>query len=297
MSNAAPEDRPQSNPGPEYYSGDPNWTELREEMVEQVLDYIGFSSRPDPTLETLDKIAKQWSGKFGYDNIAKRIHIGEHRTGAFPIMDPNDFFASGIKHGTGGGCWPSGEAAFGLLFRLGFDVERVAGTMPIVGDPLYPAHGALNIKIDGRLFRMEPSLGAEAAIELIQGTPTKQDNEAFGLWQNGDCNVWWRPGHSRTPIEITIKLSGLSAAFFAFRNEATKQFSIFNNSVYIRRNRNNGSITYARGKLIDITQTGELSAIDVEPGELKPLLVDRFGLSEEIVDQLPEDQEGASFDA
>lgn len=297
MSTEDKQERTLSNPGPEYYDGDPNWTELREDMLERVLEYIGFSSKPEPTIEALNKIAKQWSLNFGYDNIAKRIHLGEELTGAFPIMDPNEYFASGLKHGTGGGCWPSGEAAFGLLRRLDFNVERVAGTMMIVGDPLYPAHGGLNVHFGDRTFRMEPSLGAEAALELIEGQPTRQENEAFGLWQEGDCNVWWRPGHSRTAIEITMTLRSLSSAFFYYRNEATKQFSIFNNSAYIRRTRDNESLTYARGKLININAQGEMNAVEVEPNDLKPLLVDRFGLSEEIVDRLPEDREGVAFDA
>lgn len=297
MSNESSGKQALGNPGPDFYDGEPSYTELREAMVERALEYLSFSSQPEPTIETLNEIAKQWSAKLGYDNICKRIHIEEQRTGAFPVMDPNDFFESAIAHGTGGGCWPSGEAAFGLLQRLGFNAERVAGTMLIVGDPLYPAHGAINVEIDSRTYRMEPSLGAEAALELIEGERTSHENEAFGLWQDGDCNVWWRPGHSRTAIETTIKLHGLSSAFFYYRNEATKQHSIFNNSLYIRRNRNHGSLTYARGKLIEINENGIMTSADVDPKDLTSLLIDSLGLSEQIVSQIPDDREGVAFDA
>lgn len=296
MSTAENQEPKLSNLGPDYYDGDPNWTELREDMVERVLEYIGFSNRPDPTIETLNEVLKQWSVHFGYDNVGKRIYLAENQTGAFPLMDPNDYFEWALKHGTGGGCWPSGEAAFGLIRRLGFDVERIAGTMPIVGDPLYPAHGGLDVHFGSRTFRAEPSLGSDSALELIDGTPTKQDHEAFGMWSNGDGNVWWRPGHSRTAIEITMKLKKLSSAFFYYRNEATKQFSIFNSSAYIRRTRNNGSLTYARGKLITIDENGEMSAVAVEPKDLKAVYVNSFGLSEEIADRMPSDDEGVAFD-
>ncbi len=297
MSVAETLERKLSNPGPELYDGDPNWTELRDETLEQVLEYLGFSDRPDPTIENLNEILRNWSIHFGYDNVAKRIYLAERQTGAFPIMDPNDYFEMAIKHGTGGGCWPSGEACFGLLRRLGFDAERIAGTMMIVGDPLYPAHGGLDVHFGDRTFRAEPSLGADAALELIEGTATKHENEAFGMWQNGDCNVWWRPGHSRTAIEVTMGLRKLSSAFFYYRNEATKQFSIFNSSAYVRRTRENGSLTYARGKLIAINQAGEMFAEEIAPDAWKPLLIERFGLSEEIVDRMPEDDDGVAFDA
>ncbi|MEM8983963.1 MAG: arylamine N-acetyltransferase [Pseudomonadota bacterium] len=284
-----------SNPGPDFFDGDPDWTELRDETLERVLSHIGFSSRPEPTIATLNEIAKQWSRHFGYDNIAKRIYLEEKQTGAFPLMDPNDYFEFALAHGTGGGCWPSGEAAFGLLRRLGFDVERIAGTMLAVGDILFPAHGALNVYFGDRVFRMEPSLGADAALELIDGTATRHDTKAYGLWQNGDRQVWWQPGHTLNPVETTMTLSKLSSAFFYYRNEATKQFSIFNASAYIRRTRNDGSLTYAQGKLIEIDKYGEMTAAPVDPASLKSVLVEQFGLSEEIVDRLPVDRDGVAF--
>lgn len=281
---------------PANYDGPPDHTDLREGVFERVLERFGFSGRPDPTRQTLDRIMREWSRQVGYDNVQKRIHITENRTGAFPVQDPNDFFEAFLRHGTSGGCWPSSEALFGLLRLVGFQADRVAGTMPEVPDPMSPAHGAVDVRIDGRLFRADPSLGAEAALELIDGVPTAQDSPAHGIWSPGDGTVGWRPGHSRNPLTVVIWLRGLSGAYFAYRNEATKRFSIFNTALYVRKNRDDGVWTYGRGKLCLLDPVGNLTARDVEPADLPALLVDGFGLSAEIVARLPaHDTVGTNF--
>lgn len=281
---------------PEIYDGPVDHTELREHVCERVLQRFGFLRRPEPSLETLNEIVKQWSRRVGYDNVQKRIYMHERHIGPFPVIEPNDFFATWLEHGTAGGCWPSGEAMYGLLHRIGFRVTRVAGTMPQVPDPMVPAHGGLNVDLDGRLYRVDPGLGAEAALELIEGVPTAHESQAHGLWSDGDMTVWWRPGHARTPLQVVIWLYGLSGAFFAYRNEATKRFSIFNNSLYIRKNVGGGILTYGRGNLVTVDAAGQLSSVPIEPKDVPELLVTRLGLSEAIAQRVPiEDHSGALF--
>jgi arylamine N-acetyltransferase len=281
---------------PDNYDGPVDRTDLREPIFERVLERFGFSGRPEPTLETLNQVVEQWSRRVGYDNVLKRIYVSERQTGAFPSMDPNDFFAGWLEHGVAAGCWPSAEAMYGLLFLIGFRVSRLAGTMPEVPDPMLPAHGGLEVVIDGRTYRADPSLGAEAALELIDGVPTRHESQAHGLWCEGDGIVWWRPGHMRNPLSTVMWLRDLSYAFYAYRNEATKAFSIFNHSLYVRKNHDGGVLTYGRGALVTVTPAGELSAAPVDPHAARELLVARFGLSEEIAARVPIlDDEGAKF--
>jgi arylamine N-acetyltransferase len=281
---------------PANYDGPVDRTDLRAPIFERVLERFGFSGRPDPTRETLDEVVKQWSRLVGYDNVLKRIHIAEQHTGAFPSMDPNEFFTAWLKHGVAAGCWPSTEAMYGLLSLIGFRVSRLAGTMPEVPDPLLPAHAGLDVVVDGRTYRADPSLGAEAALELVDGVATRQASQAHGIWCEGDRIVRWRPGHMRSPLSTVMWLKDLSYAFYAYRNEATKAFSIFNYSLYVRKNQDDGVLTYGRGALVTVTPAGELSAAPVEPRHARELLVERFGLSEEIAARVPiVDDEGARF--
>ncbi|MCF6301404.1 MAG: hypothetical protein L3J52_09865, partial [Proteobacteria bacterium] len=119
---------------------------------EQFLERIGYSTRPEATLETLNRIYKSWCRKIGYDNVLKRIYFEENHDGPFPVMDPNDFLTTWMKHGTSGSCWPSGEALYSVLSLTGFKVERVAGQMLECNDPMNPNHGAMIVDFDGRIL-------------------------------------------------------------------------------------------------------------------------------------------------
>ena len=271
-------------------------TILAEDVYEQFLERIGYSTRPEPTLEILNAIYKSWCRDIGYDNVLKRIYFAENHEGPFPVMNPNDFLKTWMKHGTSGSCWPSGEALYSVLSLTGFKVERVAGQMLECNDPMDPNHGAMIVNVDGKYYHTDPGIVSEDVLQLIDGKATQTDNKAFGVWSKGDGHVWWRPGHSRTPIEIETKYRNLTYDYFATRYEKTKEFSLFNSSLYIRRNQNNGILTYGRGNIIRVNSEGEFSATPIEQADLATFLIENMGLSEEIVARVPlQDEAGAEF--
>ncbi len=272
-------------------------TLLRRDVYERVLERFGFDTIPDPSLETLNRLYKAWCRNVGYDNVLKRIYFGEGQTGPFPVMDPNDYLSTWMKHGTSGSCWPTGEAMFGLLELTGYDVERVAGQMLDCDDPMNPNHGSVMVHYDSRKFYVDPSIGAEQVLEIVDGTETRTDSKAFGIWCMGDGRVWWQPGHSRRAIEIALDLDQLSCNFFAYRYEKTKEFSLFNTTLYVRRNRDDGILTYGRGNILRVDPEGDFSAEPIEQSQLAAFLIEQMGLSEEIVSRVPlVDAEGANFE-
>ncbi len=271
-------------------------TVLKEGVYERFLERVGFTKRPDPNRSTLDAIFSKWCRDVGYDNVLKRIYFHENHSGELPVMNPNDFIEAWMKHGTSGSCWPSGEALYGVLHLTGFNVERVAGQMLECNDPMDPNHGALIVHLDGKRLYVDPGIASEDALELVEGAETKTDNNAYGVWCKGDGHVWWRPGHSRTPIEIETKYWDLSYEYFAERYEKTKEFSLFNTSLYIRRNRGDGILTYGRGNVLTVDGEGNLTAEPISDADLPEFLVTKMGLSEEIASRVPlTDEQGAEF--
>lgn len=270
---------------------------LRRDVYERLLERIGFDKTPEPTLETLNTIYKFWCRDIGYDNVLKRIYFGEGHSGPFPVMDPNEFIESWMKHGTSGSCWPSSEALYGVLALTGFAPERVAGQMLECNDPMDPNHGAIIVHLDGMRLYVDPGMAAEVALELIPGKPNRTPNDAYGIWDEGDGHVWWRPGHSRRAIEVVMSLHNLSYDFFADRYEKTKEFSLFNTTLYVRRNRDEGILTFGRGNVLRVDSAGELSAQPMDEKDVPAFLVEEMGLSEEIVARVPlADEEGAKFE-
>jgi len=272
-------------------------TMLRQDVYERLLERIGFEREPDPDLATLNAIYKFWSRDVGYDNVLKRIYIEEGHSGPFPVMDPSDFIENWMKHGTSGSCWPSSEALYGVLALAGYRPERTAGQMLECNDPMDPNHGAIIVHLDGKRMYVDPGVAAEQALELVPGKPNRTPSEAFGIWDEGDGHVWWRPGHSRRAIEVVMDLDKLSYEFFADRYEKTKEFSLFNTTLYVRRNRDDGILTYGRGNILRVDTQGELTAEPIDESEIPAFLIEQMGLSEEIVARVPlKDDEGAQFE-
>lgn len=272
-------------------------TVLRQDVYERLLERMGYAAKPDADLDTLNAIYKFWSRKVGYDNVLKRIHIEEGHDGPFPVMDPNDFIENWMRHGTSGSCWPSSEAMYGVLALTGFRPERIAGQMLECNDPMDPNHGALIVHLEGKRFYVDPGVAAEVALELVTGQPNRTASDAFGIWDEGDGHVWWRPGHSRRAIEVVMDLDNLSYEFFADRYEKTKEFSLFNTTLYVRRNRDEGIVTMGRGNILRVDPTGELTAEPIDEKDAPAFLIEQMGLSEEIVARVPiRDQEGALFE-
>lgn len=271
-------------------------TQLRRDVYERLLECIGFERDPGPDLATLNRIYKFWSRDIGYDNILKHIHVDERRSGAFAVMDPNMFIELWIKHGTSGSCWPSSEALYGVLAIAGFQPERIAGRMRECNDPMDPNHGAIIVHLDGKRLYVDPGVGAEEALELVPGKPNRTASAAFGIWDEGDGHVWWRPGHSRRAIQVVMDLDRLSYEFFADRYEKTKEYSLFNTALYVRRNRDDGILTYSCGTILRVDPQGILTAEPINDGDIPAFLIDQMGLSEEIAARVPiKDDEGAQF--
>ena len=270
---------------------------LTDENYEKVLDRFGFGSRPDPTLDNLNKLYKAWCRGVGYDNILKRVYYARKETGPFPVMEPNDFVTTWLKHGTSGSCWPTAEALFNILLKSGYDVERVSSEMLNCGDPMRPNHGTCFVHIDGEIYLADTGVVAEEVLQLIDGKETRTTSKAFGIMSKGDGHVWWRPSHSNQDVEIAMIDGDCSNEYFAHRYEKTKEFSLFNHSLYVRKNKNDGIVTYGRGNIIRVNPEGEMSVTPTDLKDLPALLIEEMGLSEEIVSQTPmQDEEGARFD-
>ena len=270
---------------------------LTDKNYEKVIERFGFSAKPEPTLDNLNRLYKAWCRGVGYDNILKRVYYAAGDTGPFPVMNPNDFVSTWIKHGTSGSCWPTAEALFNILLKTGYDVERVSCEMLNCGDPMRPNHGTCFVHIDGSVYVVDTGVVSEEVLQLVEGQDTKTSSKAFGIWSKGDGHVWWRPSHSTQNIEIAMIDRDCGYEYFAHRYEKTKEFSLFNHSLYVRKNKDDGIITYGRGNVIRVDPAGEMSVTPIDPEGVPALLIEEMGLSEEIVSKTPiQDEEGAKFD-
>ena len=272
---------------------------VEPDLLDEVLEKIGLSERPELDVEGLSTAYNAWCESVSFDNVQKRVYMGENRTGPLPGIEPSEFLQNLVTHGTGGTCWPSSNGLWALMHGLGFDAHRVSGNM-IVPVPLEePNHGSTVVYIEGQTLMVDSSILNHVPISLVEGEDSSTDfplNETQTEWVGDTWQVHWLPGHGRD--EIVMKLDGPGVGqsrdmeFWAHRSDVSRGSSLFNDALYIRKSVPGGVRTIGRGALISIGAGGEVEVAELDNETRDRELIETFGLSEEIVARTPPDGEG-----
>jgi hypothetical protein len=105
-----------------------------------------------------------------------------------------------------------------------------------------------------------------------------------GLWQ-----VWWRALHKPDGLECRYEWFGAQSSELRDFYEGTRGWSPFNYELTARVNRGEEVIGVSFGKAVTLHDNGEVTQTPVPHEERMRLLLEQFGMSEEIVSQIPED--------
>jgi N-hydroxyarylamine O-acetyltransferase len=268
-----------------------NHPSLPPELVERVLARLGFTQRPEPTLENLRRLYAAWCQRIPFDNVRKLIHIASGSTAPFPGTTAEDFFEAWLRHGTGGTCWAGAGALHALLLSLGFEAERGFGTM-MAAPNLPPNHGTVRVLFGGEKYLTDCSILHMEPLHL-DGRPEAQiSHPAWGLRASRRDRKWhiaWRPLHKLDGLECRLEGFGLRAEDYQERYEKTRAWSPFNYEVCARLNKNDHVVGIGFGKSVVLQADGIAQSQPVTDAERRQLLIEEIGLSEEIVSQLPAD--------
>jgi hypothetical protein len=144
---------------------------MTPQLVEQVLEKMGFSASLGTDLAGLSAIYGRWCRKIPFDNIQKRLFYSGPARGPLPGHNSEDFFQKWLAYGTGGTCWANSHAMHDLLEALGFDVVRVAATMLATPDVVGPSHGTVFVSVDNRPYMVDGSMQTEQPVPVEEGGP------------------------------------------------------------------------------------------------------------------------------
>jgi len=266
---------------------------LDRDLVERVLERLGFASAPAPDRAGLAAIYAAWCRCVPFDNVRKRLHVAAKDPGRLPGDDPPAFFAAWLAYGTGGTCWAGNGALCELLRAVGFDAERGVATMMALPD-LPPNHGTVFVTLDGARWMVDASIlfGEPLALPRADGETTAIAHPAWGVAarrEGGTTFVRWNALH-RPDLDCRIEPIATSAADYRARHEATRAWSPFNYSISARLNRGDGVVGLGLGNRGEITPDGVQSVRPLEPGERTKLLVEILGIAESLAAALPPDE-------
>lgn len=265
----------------------PKTDSLSPALVEQILIKLGFSEQPPVDYAGLSSLYKAWCHKIPFDNIRKRIHLAENNPLPLPGHNEAEFFRGWLRFGVGGTCWAGNAALHAFLDTLGFTCERVTATM-LTDSTQPPNHGTVVVHCAGKRFLVDASMLHDTPLLLSPDQPTAIDHPAWGLTCAPLDQHWsinWRPLHMPDGCICRTEEFSVTRNTFQQFNEASRNRSPFNDSLYIRLNSGESVIGISAEMSVIFTSSGKVTKELVSHKSRLKLLVEKLGIREEIIIQ------------
>jgi N-hydroxyarylamine O-acetyltransferase len=264
---------------------------LKGELVERVLERLGFAARPDTSLAGLAQVYGAWCRQVPFDNVRKLIHVRAGNPSTLPGDTPTEFLQAWLDHGTGATCWAANGALCDLLVSIGFDARRAAATMMVAPD-IPPNHGSVVVHLDGQRFVVDASMLFVEPLPLRPGA--KIDHPAWGVdarTVDGYFTIRWNALLRSDLLDCRYNLYDVTPAQFSAFHEGTRAWSPFNFNLNLNLVRGDGRIGAAGGNRVTIDARGQVTRTPLSDVQRKAFLIEEVGISEEIAHLLPADVE------
>ena len=266
---------------------------LDRDLVEQVLQKLELSGRPETNLEGLSQVYGRWCRRIPFDNIQKRFFYSGPARGPAPGYDSEDFFQKWLAYGSGGTCWANSNAVHDLLEALGFAVTRAAGTMLVTPDVIGPTHGTVVATIEQRQYLVDGSMQTEHPVPVTEGPGRDATHPAERVlleYRGGKWYVLWHPPHLPDGLQCRLEEFGVSRSRFNQYHERTRTRSPFNASLHVRINQPGRVAALAFGQWATLGHDGKVIRTPLSAEQRVQTLVEEFGIAEELATRLPDDE-------
>jgi len=267
-------------------------------LVERVLAKLRLRQQPTLDLVGLNLVYAAFSGNVPFDNVQKRIWFAGPQTTPLPGGDPNEFFNNWLQHGTGGTCWPLNGAMYALLHALGFQARRIAGSVIVEGYPQGANHGSVLVTLDGISYLVDAWMASFKVLPLVPGRPASTGEGIHDIravpTENG-FEIISYSGFNRDrplPFRPEPEHDTVDHAFFLARADRTRAVGFFNDALFITRHFPDSILTIGRKRKFRVAADGTLTKTEVGEAERRTVLIQEFGLSEEIAQAVPHDLAG-----
>ena len=259
------------------------------DLVEAILERMGFSAHPTLDLAGLSELYAAWCQSVPTDNCCKLIALRSDGNAPLPGAEASDFFETWLKHGVGGTCWALHGAWFELLSVLGFNARRAISTM-MVAPNLPPNHGSVIVEMNGRSYWVDGGIKYLKPLAIIPGRNEWIAHPAWGVqghWLDDIYAIRWRALHLDDPFDCHLNEWPVDAGKFALQHEATREWSPFNYELNFAIVKGEERIGVGMGKAVRVMSDGTMVRSPLE--DRVGYLVDTLGVSEELAHKVPDD--------
>jgi N-hydroxyarylamine O-acetyltransferase len=162
----------------------------------------------------------------------------------------------------------------------------------LVNPDIPPNHGTAIVRFGQKVFLFDSSILCGTPLELDGLAETFVPHPAWGVRCSPRAGKWyvsWRPLNRIDGFECRLDILGAERKEFESRHEQTRAWSPFNYQLASRLNRGDQVIGVAFGHTVILHGNGQVTRVPHSNAERTRLLIEDFGMAEEIVAKLPPD--------
>ena len=156
---------------------------LPTELCQRILRHLGMPSDSPPDLDTLRLLLGRYTRIVPWESASRIARRAIHAREADCALLGEAFWASHFVHGSGGTCYESNYAVWGLLRWLGYDGYLTLNNM---GEDI-ACHSAIVLFIDGRKLLLDVGLPLHAPLEVDSARETSASSQ-FMDYRVGQTN-------------------------------------------------------------------------------------------------------------
>ncbi len=140
-------------------------------LCRRILQHFGMTAQPPRTLETLQHLVASYTRALPWESASRILRRARREKASACAILGADFWESHFAHGTGGTCYESNYAFFGLLRRLGYEGYLTINDMgAAIG-----CHSAIVVLFDGRKYLVDVGFPLYTIIAINANKETKAE--------------------------------------------------------------------------------------------------------------------------
>ena len=277
-------------------SGEPS---IPTNVLDLVLERLGITNWPTLDFAGLGRVYAAYSGHVPNDNVQKRIWLNSDRANPLPGGDPTEFFLNWLEYGTGGTCFAANGALCALLRAIGYPACRFSGGVLMEGLEHDGNHGTVVVEIDGLGYLVDAQLASFVPLPLIKGQFSSTGSgihDICAVPYAGGFDIHWYPGANRERSMIMrpdLAKGRVDQVYFieqyALSASRARRRSPFNEALFIGRHFQESIQIVSRNHKIIVSSDNVVTRTEIAFGDRARILVEEFGLSEQVVNAIPPD--------
>ena len=151
-------------------------TPLSADMAQRVLRYFALPTDLAPDVNTLRLLLGRYTRTVPWESASRIVRRAQHADTADCMLLGEAFWECHFQAGSGGTCYESNYAFFGLLRRLGFEGYLTINDMgSAIG-----CHSAIVVLVDGQKYLVDVGFPLHAILPLCDGRESTAESPFMG---------------------------------------------------------------------------------------------------------------------